>query len=133
MATTDANGNYAFSVDQPDKCYIEVDTQGYLYGPVETGGNQFGSDRRSPVFDVNFGSVIDYVGGGLYFPFTTTCVEQCNQNEVIQDCGWGLWNECTCQVSSLVVTFIMPILFHSCSQNINIYPLNSTRSCAVQV
>ena len=48
--------------------------------------------------DVNYNEVYE-INGGLYLPFEVTCVEHCNERDEQFNCGWGIWNTCTCQVS----------------------------------
>ena len=95
--TTDSMGLYMFAVRQPGECFIQVETDGYLYGPVVGGGNQLGPDGRSPEVEVHSSVVVDNLLGGLFLPFEEICDGRCS--EAIEDCGWGIWNACTCQVT----------------------------------
>jgi len=45
--------------------------------------------------DVTYRDVI-VINAGLYEPFKSTCMEHCGGEE-IKECGWGIWNGCTCQ------------------------------------
>eukprot|EP00579_Thalassiosira_antarctica_P002159 CAMPEP_0201870776 /NCGR_PEP_ID=MMETSP0902-20130614/3844_1 /ASSEMBLY_ACC=CAM_ASM_000551 /TAXON_ID=420261 /ORGANISM="Thalassiosira antarctica, Strain CCMP982" /LENGTH=114 /DNA_ID=CAMNT_0048396547 /DNA_START=35 /DNA_END=375 /DNA_ORIENTATION=+ len=72
--TTDSNGEYSFDDVQPGDCFTAVETPGYLYSPVVVpGGNQLGPNGRSPVVDVKYRVVIDFLNGGLYLPFEELC------------------------------------------------------------
>lgn len=95
--TTDANGQYIFYGVYPGQCFIEVETAGYVYSPIVTGGNQVGRDGRSTIVEVKSKDVITSLKGGLYRPFEELCHEDCDID--VKECGWGVWNRCTCQVS----------------------------------
>lgn len=99
--TTDSSGVYTFVIGPGTTCHVQVETDDYLYSPVAEGGNTLDSSGRSPETVVTSGVVVTF-DGGLFEPFAALCRGQCD--DVIRDCGWGVWNTCTCQVSGVHLT-----------------------------
>ena len=111
--TTGSNGGYTFYIDLPGQYFVEIETEKYVFGPIVQGGNQFGQDGRSPTVGVTFGKTIS-LNGGLYLPFSSSIVSSAGVShckDTFKECGWGLWNKITCQVSffqlfSLMLAFV---------------------------
>ena len=99
--TTDSEGYYVFYDVSPGDCHIFVEAkENTFFSPVVEGGNVVNLSGRGPTENVNYGDKIRHwkvgVRGSFLVPSAdTSCETHCDFKP--DSCGWGIWNECTCQ------------------------------------
>ncbi|KAL9179752.1 hypothetical protein ACHAXT_007722 [Thalassiosira profunda] len=114
IQTSAADGTWAFEDVVPGRCRVKVlKPLDYEWSPVVIeGGNQIRVEGFSPNYDIAGGATYTVLVG-VYQPATTTpatplvleegegdCADVfCPEPEEgdWHDCGWGIWNDCTCQ------------------------------------
>lgn len=123
LQTSSADGTWAFEDVVPGLCRVKVlKPLDYEWSPIVIeGGNQIRVGGLSPHYDIAGGATYT-VPVGVYQPATTTiaattsattqatplaleeeagdCADVfCPEPEEgdWHDCGWGIWNDCTCQ------------------------------------
>eukprot|EP00578_Thalassiosira_sp_NH16_P025614 CAMPEP_0181100192 /NCGR_PEP_ID=MMETSP1071-20121207/13063_1 /TAXON_ID=35127 /ORGANISM="Thalassiosira sp., Strain NH16" /LENGTH=780 /DNA_ID=CAMNT_0023182907 /DNA_START=66 /DNA_END=2405 /DNA_ORIENTATION=+ len=103
MITGD-DGKYEFTNIIPGICRIRVvpSENNYQFSAMVDGGNQIGEDGWSNELNLTYRDVAD-VPAGMYLPTpSANCDEKkCTNKEIgplgYHDCGWGVFNDCTCQ------------------------------------
>ena len=101
--TTDSKGYYVFYDVSPGDCHIFVEAkENTFFSPSVEGGNVVDLTGRGPTEKVNYGHKIRHWRVGVRgsslvpsFGADTSCESHCDFKP--DSCGWGIWNECTCQ------------------------------------
>lgn len=95
--TTDSKGYYVFYDVSPGDCHIFVEAkENSFFSPVVEGGNVVDLTGRGPTEKVKYGDKIRHWKVGVRVPSAdTNCETHCDFKP--DSCGWGIWNECTCQ------------------------------------
>ena len=105
-----SDGKYLIHNIIPGKCRVRIlrSKETYQFSPIVVGGNQIGSDGWSAELHLRHSDMID-LPVGIYEKAHQAVEADCDplkcHNKVIDprlgthDCGWGIWNDCTCQVS----------------------------------
>jgi len=102
--TSNSDGNYQFDHILPGKCRIKVVPKGqnYEFSPIVDGGNQIGKDGWSATLVLKYKDIISLPVGMYTTSDEAECMGHCPNKKIdpilgTHDCGWGIWNDCTCQ------------------------------------
>lgn len=107
---TDNDGKYVFVDIVPGTCRVKVilDDPNYEFtAGGGNGGNQIGKDGWSDEIVLQYDGVA-IVSTSVYMPTPKASCDplRCANKEIdpvlgYHDCGWGIFNDCTCQVRAI--------------------------------
>ena len=103
---SDLDGTYQFCEIAPGNCSVKVvpSDPDYEFSPIVEGGNSIGQDGWSSTLHLKYRATINLLVGMYLQPPEANCAKDCPNKEIdpilgYHDCGRGIWNDCTCQVS----------------------------------
>jgi len=109
-ASSDADGTFLFEEIRTGICRIKVvRKQNNEFSLVVIGGNMIGKDGWSKDLTLNYKDHVDLIVGMYETTPEANCDPlRCPKKEIdpvlgYHDCGWGIWNDCNCEVR---VTFL---------------------------